>query len=67
MHSPIRFAMIMAAVLSSADRAYFDAKMPALQLPPKPEGYGVHLSKAERRGRSWQELQTIRAERKAHA
>ncbi len=27
---------------------------------PKPEGYGIHLSKAERKGKAWQELQAMR-------
>ena len=28
---------------------------------PKPKGYGVHLSKAQRKGKSWSELQALRA------
>lgn len=36
-----------------------------LRLPePKPEGYGVHLSKAERKGKSFAELQAMRAARR---
>jgi hypothetical protein len=32
---------------------------------PRPEGYGVHLSKAERRGKTPAELQRLRAQRAA--
>jgi hypothetical protein len=40
--------------------------VPALPRLPelKPEGYGVHLSKAERRGKTPAELQRMRAERR---
>jgi hypothetical protein len=42
--------------------------MPKIDLPalpePKPEGYGVHLSKAERRSKSPSEIQRLRAERR---
>jgi hypothetical protein len=33
----------------------------------RPEGYGVHLSKAERRGKSVAELQRLRAQRMSDA
>jgi len=57
MHSPMRSAMIMTTMLAMM------SPLPA----PKPEGYGVHLSKAERRGKSPAELQSLRAERMANA
>jgi hypothetical protein len=31
--------------------------------PPRPKGYGVHLSKAERKGKSFAEIQRMRGDR----
>ena len=67
MRNPMRSAMMMTAMLAMMAPAVAGE---ALQDLPdvagyrrRPEGYGVHLSKAERRGKSVAELQRLRAER----
>jgi hypothetical protein len=65
MHNPMRTAMMMTAALAMMAPAFISGEMASLPaLPaPRPEGYGVHLSKAERKGKSVAELQALRAER----
>jgi len=64
MHSPMRTAMIMTTMLAMAVGGMMDPEMPDVAgHPPRPKGYGVHLSKTERRGKSPAELQRLRAER----
>ncbi|MBE3064818.1 MAG: hypothetical protein IMZ69_07345 [Spirochaetes bacterium] len=64
-HNPMRTAMIMTTMLAMTAGAYMVDGIPELAGPPgpRPPGYGVHLSKAERRGKSFAELQAMRAER----
>lgn len=53
---------MMVAMLAAG--AGVPAAVPALPEPePEPRGYGVHLSKAERRGLTWDQQQALRAER----
>ncbi len=53
---------MMVAMLAAG--AGVPAELPGLRLPaPKPRGYRVHLSKAERRGLSWAQQQALRVER----
>lgn len=52
-------AMAMLAAASGVAPEYPDLRGPSA----RPRGYGVHLSKAERRGKSYAELQRLRAER----
>ena len=64
--SKVRVRGQMAAIMALAlMMGGAEAGAPGLpRLPePKPKGYGVHLSKAERRGKSPAELQRLRAER----
>jgi hypothetical protein len=61
----MRSAIIMTTMLAMMAPAFTGEGGPSLpRLPePKPEGYGVHLSKADRRGKSVAEIQHLRAER----
>ena len=66
MDRPMRTAMMMTAMLAMMAPSFTGeetALIPSLP-EPKPEGYGIHLSKAERKGKSFAELQALRAERK---
>jgi len=45
-----------------ARRELHDA-LEQLHKETKPDGCGVHLSKTERKGKSWKELQKLRAQR----
>lgn len=60
----MRNAMIMTTMMAMTAGAYLDADgmLPALT-GPKPRYYRVHLSKAERRGKSYAEFQALREER----
>ena len=63
MGSPMRSAIMMTAMLALMGSGEPGApELPRLP-EPKPKGYGVHLSKPERRGKSFIELQVLREER----
>lgn len=61
----MRTAMMMTAMLAMMAPAFTGEQVESLPhfSKPKPKGYGVHLSKAERRGKSPAELQRLRAEK----
>jgi hypothetical protein len=57
-------AMMTILAHSMAGAAYSDKGMPDVSgYQRRPEGYGVHLSKAERKGKKPAELQRMRQER----
>lgn len=67
--NPMRTAMIMTTMLaltaaSAIGNEGYSPPLPRLPAP-KPKGYGVHLTKAERRGKSFSELQALREARNA--
>lgn len=61
----LRVARISMAVAASAGMQELPQDVLRLPYRRRPEGYGVHLTKAERRGKTWQELQALR--RAGHA
>jgi hypothetical protein len=61
----MRSALMMTAMLALMAHGGDNVSHWIPSLPePKPKGYGVHLSKAERRGKSFSDLQALREERK---
>jgi len=68
MGNPARRALIRTIMLASLFGGVTGEEMPdVVGHPPRPKGYGVHLSKAERRGKSPAELQALRAQRMSDA
>lgn len=58
-----RHAIIKATLYATAYSLFAHPGVGTPCLPDhssRPQGYGVHLSKAERRGKTWQELQALR-------
>jgi hypothetical protein len=69
MKDQARRLLITAAAYAMAAAAFGDPDARFRPLPtlpePRPRGYGVHLSKAERRGKTPAQLQAMREERMA--
>lgn len=56
------YGILMAMAAQGLMSGHGGEMLPTLPtMEPRPDGYGVHLTKAQRRGKSWLEMQAMRA------